>query len=465
MRAFDSPSAISARMDRLPSSGLVWSWVARISFGAFFEVYETALTSLLAPALVAAGIFHKAGGGLFGLADLATFAFATFSGLFLGALLFSKFADTIGRRPIFTWSLVWYAAATLVMSAQSTASSICLWRFVAAIGVGAEIVAVDSYLAELLPKRMRGRGFAISKSLQYLAIPLAGILAAALSRKTIAGVQGWRVMLFVPTVGALLISLVRRGLPESPRWLAERGKGAEADRILTAIEDRLRLKTVLDAPEPVASNFLPPTSAASYLDLFHGALLQRTLLMIVASSAVTTAFFGFSNWLPSLLEARGVELTKSLLYSGIIAFSYPIAPLLFSGIADRIERKWQIVAGATITVAAGLLFARQTVAAGWIVFGLLVTIGTNLASYGVHTYRSELFPTQVRARAIGVVYSVDRLTAAFGGYLIAFILARGGVSGVLVFITAAAFTAIVTVAIFGPRTRALATEEIRNVKT
>ncbi len=96
---------------------------------------------------------------------------------------------------------------------------------------------------------------------------------------------------------------------------------------------------------------------------------------------------------------------------------------------------------------------------------MLVTIGTNLASYGVHTYRSELFPTQVRARAIGVVYSVDRLTAAFGGYLIAFILARGGVSGVLVFITAAAFTAIVAVAIFGPRTRALATEEIRNVKT
>jgi putative MFS transporter len=88
--------------------------------------------------------------------------------------------------------------------------------------------------------------------------------------------------------------------------------------------------------------------------------------------------FGFGNWLPSLLEARGVEITKSLLYSGIIAFSYPIAPLFFSLIADRMERKWRIVAGAALTAGAGLLFAQQTAVAGWIVFGLLVTIGNNV---------------------------------------------------------------------------------------
>jgi putative MFS transporter len=183
-------------------------------------------------------------------------------------------------------------------------------------------------------------------------------------------------------------------------------------------------------------------------------------MMTVASCAGTAAFFGFGNWLPSLLEARGVEITKSLLYSGIIAFSYPIAPLFFSLIADRMERKWQIVAGAAITAAAGLLFAQQTAAAGWIVFGLLVTIGNNLSSFGTHTYRSELFPTGLRARAIGVIYSIDRLTAAFNGYLIGFIMIRVGVTGVLAFVTCASLLNMVSIAIFGPRTRGLATEEI-----
>src|SRR5258708_31887581 len=175
---------ISARIDRLPPCGMLWCWVARISVGAFFEIYEIALMSLLAPALVFAGIFHKGQAGLFGLPDLATFAFGTFAGLFIGALLFSTIADRFGRRPIFTYSLIWYAVATLVMSAQSTALSVCLWRFVAAIGVGAESVAVDAYLAELIPKGMRGRGFATSQNIQFMALPLACLFAALLPPNT-----------------------------------------------------------------------------------------------------------------------------------------------------------------------------------------------------------------------------------------------------------------------------------------
>ena len=148
--------------------------MARISFGAFFEVYETALTSLLAPMLVRAGVFHSGRGGLFGLPDLASLAFATFAGLFLGAILFASVSDRLGRRPIFTYSLIWYAAATLVMSLQHDALGVCLWRLIAAIGVGAEIVAVDAYVSEVMPKALRGRGFAISTAIQYSAVPLAG---------------------------------------------------------------------------------------------------------------------------------------------------------------------------------------------------------------------------------------------------------------------------------------------------
>jgi MFS transporter, putative metabolite:H+ symporter len=463
MMSASSPQSVAARIDRLPASGPVWSWVARLSFGAFFEIYEIALTSLLAPVLVHAGIFHKGRDGLFGLPDLATFAFVTFVGLFVGALLFSAVSDRYGRRPVFTIALIWYALATLVMAGQDTAFAICLWRLVAAIGIGAEVVAIDSYLAELMPRHMRGRGFAISKSIQYTAIPLAGILATVLARRTIGGIDGWRIMLLVPAIGAVLIWWVRRGLPESPRWLATHGRMAEAVEILDRIEQAIIRRTgqplpaVIEEPET-------RTGAAhteySYANLFRSPLRRRTLMMLVASSTGAFAFFGFSNWLPSLLEARGVDLTKSLLYSALIAFTYPITPFLISFIADRFERKWQNVAGATLVATGGLLFAGQTSFAGWIAFGVLITVGNNIASYSMHTYRAELFPTPVRARAVGLIYSADRFSAAFSSYAVGFIIVNLGASGVLAFVSAAAVANIAAVAIFGPRTLGVSADTI-----
>ena len=416
---------------------------------------------MLAPLLVTAGIFHKGSGGLFGLPDLATFSFATFGGLFLGALIFSVMADRFGRRPIFTYSLLWYALATLVMSGMSTALTVCLWRFIASIGVGAEIIAVDSYLAEMMPKRIRGRGFAISKGLQYAAIPLAGAFAAALARRRILGLDGWHYLLFVPLLGAVSIWFVRRSLPESPRWLAEHGKIEEASAILDRVESRIVQQTGRVLPEPQPPILIPEVESTG-LDLFRGALLQRTLLLIVASCSSAVAFLGFANWLPTILEAQGQTVTKSLLNTTLIAISYPLAPFCFSYFADRFERKWQVVTGAGVVVISGLLFARQSSTAGWIVFGFTLTLGNILASYAIHTYRSEVFPTSVRARAIGVVFSFDPMTAGFSGYIIGFILIRAGATGVLVFISGASLLNMLVIGIFGPKTRGLASEEVTN---
>lgn len=462
MTELQSVALISARIDRLPSSRPLWSWVRRISFGAFFEIYETALTTLLAPLLVGAGIFHRDAAGLFGLPDLATFGFATFLGLFIGSILFSAISDRMGRRPIFTYSLIWYALATLIMATQGSASWICAWRLIAAIGVGAEVVAVDSYISEMMPKTMRGRGFAISKAIQYTAVPLAAILAALLAKKTPGGLDGWRLMLVFPTIGAIFIWWVRRGLPESPRWLAQHGRLRQARAILDDIE--ARISRSIGRPLPPIEPTPPAFEAVQrgYAALFRTPLWPRTFLLAVVSCATTMAYFGFGNWLPALLQARGVDVTKSLAYTAVIGLSYPVTPFLISFFADRSERKWQILGGAGVIVIAGLLFAAQASITGWVLCGLAVTIGNNVTSYATHTYRSELFPTSVRARGIGFVYAVDRLTAAFNSYLIASILVRGGVSGVLIFIASVSVVAMFAVGLFGPRTRGVATEAIRN---
>ncbi len=456
-----SAATISARLDRLPSCRPLWGWVARLSFGAFFEIYETALTALLAPTLIAVGIFHKGRGGMFGLPDLATFAFATFFGLFVGAILFSALADKMGRRPIFTWSLLWYAAATLVMCGLSSAAWLCIWRFIASIGVGAEIVAIDSYLSELLPKRMRGRGFAVSKGLQYAAVPLAALFSTVLSQRVVFGVQGWRYLLVLPVVGAVLIWWVRRGLPESPRWLAEHGRVEEASSLLDALEARVeRAQGITLDPVDMTADAEAPVPNGSFKDLFRGTLRARTWMIIVASCAQSVAYFGFGNWLPTLLQTNGVNVTKSLLYTAMINITYPLAPLAFFFFADRFERKWQLVAGAIVSVAAGLAFSRQHTAAGWIAFGLVVSIGFHLSSYALHTYRSELFPTAIRARAIGLVYSFDRITTAFNSYMIGFFLVTFGVRGVMLFICSASVVDILSVALFGPKTKGLSSEQV-----
>ena len=204
----------------------------------------------------------------------------------------------------------------------------------------------------------------------------------------------------------------------------------------------------------------PGRLAPKFADLFRGQLLTRTMMLIVVSVAISFAYFGFGNWLPTLLEARGVTLVKSLLYTAIIAVSYPLAPILFSTFADRLERKRQIILGSVTVMVAGLLFARQSSGFGLVAMGLLLTLGNNLGGYAIHTYRSELFPTAIRARAIGFIYSLDRLFSTFNSFVIGFIFVHAGVTGVLAFISGVSIFTIVVTAFFGPRTFGRSADDI-----
>jgi len=164
-------------------------------------------------------------------------------------------------------------------------------------------------------------------------------------------------------------------------------------------------------------------------------------------------FYGFANWVPTLLVEKGITVTKSLEYSFIVAFAYPIAPLVAASFADRFERKWIICGACTAIIIFGLSFAQLVQPALLIAFGVLLTAANMTMSYAYHAYQTEVFPTAIRARAAGLVYSMSRISATFSGFIVAFMLKEGGVGGVFGLITAAMLIVIVTLAAFGPNVR------------
>jgi putative MFS transporter len=156
---------------------------------------------------------------------------------------------------------------------------------------------------------------------------------------------------------------------------------------------------------------------------------------------------------PTLLVEKGITVTKSLQYSFIVAFAYPIAPLLAASFADKFERKW-IIAGACLAIIVfGLAFSQLNDPVLLITCGVLLTAANTTMSYAYHAYQTEVFPTALRARAAGLVYSMSRISATLSGFIVAFMLREAGVTGVFGLITAAMLLVILVVAAFGPNVR------------
>jgi MFS transporter, putative metabolite:H+ symporter len=419
----------------------------------------------IAPGLVKAGYFTPESLGPFsvlapyGVAGVGTFVFAMFAGLFVGAIFLGHFADRYGRRTVFTFSLIWYSITTAFMAFQTSGFAVDLWRFIAGVGIGVELVTIDTYISELVPAGYRGRAYAYNQFLQFLAVPLVAFLAWLLVPQMPLGLDGWRWVVLIGSAGAIFIWFIRLSLPESPRWLARHGRLADAERVVSGIENRVMMESGAQLPPPG-----PPqreeAGEGTFAEIWQPPSDRRAILMSVFNFFQTFGYYGFAAWVPTLLIAKGINITTSLEYAFIIAVANPVGPLLGTLIADRIERKWQICLGALGIGVFGMLFANSEFPATLILLGVLVTLCNNLMSFSFHSYQSELFPTRIRSRAIGFVYSWSRLSAALSGLVVAFLLNLGRVNAVFAFIAFAMAVVVATIGGFGPRTHGLALEAI-----
>ncbi|HVC01508.1 MAG TPA: MFS transporter [Steroidobacteraceae bacterium] len=461
-------AVVAARLDRLPSSRAIWSIVMLISAGGIFEYYDLFFTAYVAPGMIHSGLFTAQSLGIFGVlsaigvAGFGTFVFATFAGLWFGVVFLGAAADRLGRKRAFTGALLWYVACTVIMALQRSGEMLDVWRFIAGIGFGVQLVTIDAYISEFVPAAIRGRAFSLNQVISFAVVPLVALFAWLLVPREVLGLDGWRVVVLIGSIGAIVVWFLAAALPESPRWLAERGRIAEAEAIVTALEQRVVAEHGGPLPPPVTPTAPAPDAALHHARLFDRRHRARTIMLSVFNAAQVIGFYGFNAWVPALLIARGITITHSLEFSFIIAIAQPVGPALGALFADRIERRTQIIAALVVMGAAMPVFARLSSAAALIAVGVAFTLAANVMSYAYHNYQAELFPTEIRARAVGFVYSWSRLAAAFGGLAVGYFLHSGGVPAVAAFIAGAMLIAIAAIALFGPRTKGLTLEQIEH---
>ena len=271
------------------------------------------------------------------------------------------------------------------------------------------------------------------------------------------GLTGWRWVIIFGALCSLIIWVIRKKLPESARWLEEKGRHEEAHKVMCEMEQRCG---VSPSPRHRIETQHNRRRLGSFKAIWAPQYRKRTIMLMVMNFFQAIGFFGFGNWLPALLSGQGASITHSLLYAFFITLAYPIGCLFCTRFVHRFENKWQIVLSALMTVVFGTLFALQNSPVLLVICGFMITWSNAWLTISYHAYQAEVFPTHIRARAVGFCYSFSRLSTAITSILIGVILQYAGTPGVISFIVASMLMVMLSVGIFGPKTRGISLENI-----
>ena len=433
-------------------------FVALVSLGNFFDLYDIFIVAYIGAALQQSGFLT--------LRQFTFFVAAGFLGMFVGTVVFGMGSDRMGRRSAFILLLLIYSVFTFADAFAVSAGWLIGLRFFAGIGIGAEIAVVDTYVTEVVPSYARGRYVAITQVVGFCAVPVAAVLARVLV-PTHFWMSGWRWVMVIGASGALLTWWFRRKLPESPRWLESQGRAAEADAVMTALEAESfaskersgEWRVTSGEKKKVAMGGAKEAEGGSFGELWRRPYLSRTVMLVIFQALQTIGFYGFANWAPTFLLKQGVSLLHSLEYTMLIAAVSPVGPILAAWTSDRFERKWTIVVLALLVAGLGIGFGNSIAPAAVVGFGALLTLANYWFSAAFHAYQAELFPTRLRGTGVGFTYSWSRLSAAFTSILIGAVLVHG-VPAVFAMLAVAMGLVAVVVAAMGPRTNRMVLEEI-----
>ena len=441
--ASEKPPSIAARMDRLPVLRSHKLITIVIGLGVFFDQYENFLAPIMSTVLKK----HFDLGG----AQLSLVLASAFLGQFVGALWMGRLADGIGRQHTFIINLLVYSLASIVCGLAPHASVLILARFIAGIGIGGEYALADSYLADILPSKVRGRYIVWAYTVSFFGVPLSGFLARWLVPLEPLGFDGWRWMFIIGGVGGLIVWAIRSFLPESPVWLEAHGRIDEAEKIARRFEDEAR-KEGHTLAEPDTRVQPVHQKNVQFSEVFDPAVRKRTLVVSIMSVLQVFGYYGFGTIATLALAARGFDVVDSIAYTAVTYIGYPVGSLLMVPLVDRFERKHLIVATGIMMGVFGLIFGFSPTPAIVMIAGGLFTASSNMFSGVYHTYLAENFPTRIRGTAAGFAYSLSKISAGVMPFILLPILHSAGPGTVFTVVAVAMVIMMIDIGVFGVRT-------------
>ncbi|CAG2139688.1 Putative niacin/nicotinamide transporter NaiP [Cupriavidus numazuensis] len=374
-------------------------------------------------------------------------------GQLIGSLCFSHLADKFGRLRCASLSVALFALGSLACAFAGSPMSLMAYRFIQGLGLGGELPVAATYINELAKSEHRGR-FVLFYELIF---PI-GLFAASLAGMWVVPHLGWQTMFFLGALPALIALCMRRFLPESPRWLASKGRFHEADAALERFRKYARAAGANGQPASLETRHKtvarqePP---ATWQSLFRPPLLRRTFVLVSLWFAGGFVTAGVTSWMPTIYrEVFHIDLATALKYGTYTSLAGIVGSAMCALAIDRFGRRlWMTMTWicAGFAMLAPVLFAPMTPATT--AFCMSLAFGFTAAAFiGCYVYTPELYPTGIRTFGVGVSSAMLRLASIICPSMIGWFVARGSLSTSYVVIAGVAFAAALAVGLFGEET-------------
>lgn len=445
------------RLERIPVCGYHQFLLVVIGLAFFFDNLDLAMMTYLLGSIKAEFGLTSAQAGLLGS--------ASFVGMAIGALSSGILADRFGRKPIFQISMIVWGVGSYLCSTATDPTSLGIYRFVLGVGMGMELPLAQTLLSEFVPTKARGKYLALMDGNWPIAFIGAGLLSYF-----VLPLYGWRTMFFIGAIPAVFLFVIRRFVPESPRWLESRGKWDEASAVVDQVEHIVQTKFKIAELPPVQPGQTTSGDLAIRLDaLWSRAYRSRTLTACGLWFFALLGFYGLTTWLGALLQQSGLDVTKSVLYTVFISLGGIPGFLWAAWSVEHWGRKptciTTLIGGACMVVMYGAvaqsspnlvtLFATGATMQ-FFLFGMWAVL---------YTYTPEMFPTGARASGCGLASATGRVGSLIGPTVVGLILPITGQIGAFGLGAACFALAAWVIFAFGVETRGRSLEVISDVPT
>jgi putative MFS transporter len=440
--------AIPQRVERLPMTSYQQTISFVIILSVFFDAVDMGAMTFLLPALIKAFGLNPAMAGMLGSMSMA--------GMLVGSMVAGKMADRIGRKLMLQWSMIIWGVSGLLLALSWNFTSLLVFRFFLGLGLGAEYPVANAMLPEFLPKSVRGRYMTVMEGLAPIGVMCAGLVAFLVLPQV-----GWRWVFVAEAAPALWLFLIRRSLPESPRWLESVGRKEEAQNVITMIEQEVVKRTGQPLPPITGTEVIEKHGKASFGELWSHRYWRRTLMLCILWPASLFGYWAINVWITALLVGKGFAIIKSIQYVIWITSAGIPGFLAATYLIDKIGRKPLVICALLGSGIAAYFYGNAGSLTTLITWGLIMQFCMWNLWPSVYAYTPELYPTRLRGTGTGLCMGIGRIGAILGPYVTGLIVASTASKSMVFAVGASVFVlAAFVVLIFAPETKGRTLEEI-----